>query len=683
MIRFSLFIGIIFYVNCAFAQNNIDFKKSNFPQQKEELRHAVTNIQDGDYFYGLGRANIETALQFYLKANHFNPNNAELNFKIGRCYLDVKPAKEGLKYLFIAQKLDPKVSEELVLVIAKAYHLNLQFDLAIELYKAYRDQLPPQQAVKMTDEINRFIEECETGKMLVKSPVRVIIENLGSTINSEYPEYGAVVNIDESIIFFTSRRPNTVGGNRSPLDMMFFEDAYWSDEIDKMWMPAKNIEKSINTVGHDAVVGLAPDGQTLIVYKDDNSGDLYWSKNKGNRWSKPIAFPEPINSKYQESSASYSYNGKQLFFVSNRSGGYGEKDIYYSNSDGNGNWGPAINLGNVVNTEYDEIAVFAQADGKTIYFSSKGHEGMGDFDIYKTELVDGQWTKPQNLGYPINSPDPDVFFSIGASGRNAYYSSNREEGMGDQDIYKITFLGPEKLPVYSTQDPLIASNSLGFQSAEIENVISMRSSQLTLLKGIITDEITQQPLEATIELTDNENGEVLATFLSNSISGKYLISLPSGHNYGLAISAEGYLFYSENFVIDRAEYFHEEEQNIQLQRIEIGNGIALKNIFFEYKKADLNKESKSELGRLISLMSKYPNLKLEVSGHTDNVGDEIYNQDLSLRRANAVVQYLVQNGINADQLTAIGYGFQKPIASNDSEKGRQQNRRSEIKIIEK
>ena len=189
--------------------------------------------------------------------------------------------------------------------------------------------------------------------MLVKSPVRVIIENLGSTINSEYPEYGAVVNIDESIIFFTSRRPNTVGGNRSPLDMMFFEDAYWSDEIDKMWMPAKNIEKSINTVGHDAVVGLAPDGQTLIVYKDDNSGDLYWSKNKGNRWSKPIAFPEPINSKYQESSASYSYNGKQLFFVSNRSGGYGEKDIYYSNSDGNGNWGPAINLGNVVNTEYD------------------------------------------------------------------------------------------------------------------------------------------------------------------------------------------------------------------------------------------------------------------------------------------------------------------------------------------
>jgi outer membrane protein OmpA-like peptidoglycan-associated protein len=489
--------------------------------------------------------------------------------------------------------------------------------------------------------------------------------------------------MDESMIFFTSRRPTTTGGNRNPLDMMYFEDAYWSIKRSKIWLPAKNIGKPINTVGHDAVVGIAPDGQTLLLYRDDNSGDIYWSKQKGDNWTRPNAFPEPINSKYQESSAAFSYNGNRIFFVSNRPGGYGGKDIYYCDRAKNGKWGKAVNLGNTINTFFDEIAVFVQADGKTIYFSSEGHYGMGSFDIFKSVYENGKWSEPENLGYPINSPDPDVFFSIGASGRNAYFSSNREEGMGDQDIYKITFLGAEKKPVFSTEDPLIASNSMGFKEADIENKISMQTSQLTLLKGIVTDEITEKPIEATIELIDNEENEVLATFNSNSASGKYLISLPSGHNYGLSISAEGYLFYSANFIIPKAESYKEVVRDVQLQRIEIGKGIALKNIFFEYKKANLNKESKMELNRLVNLMKKYPTLRLEISGHTDNVGDEEYNQKLSLRRANAVVGFLIKNGIKSDRLVAKGYGFSQPIATNDTEEGRQQNRRSEIKIIGK
>jgi outer membrane protein OmpA-like peptidoglycan-associated protein len=308
---------------------------------------------------------------------------------------------------------------------------------------------------------------------------------------------------------------------------------------------------------------------------------------------------------------------------------------------------------------------------------------MGGFDIFRTVYQNNKWSVPQNIGFPVNSPDPDVFFSIGASGRNAYYSSNREEGLGDQDIYKITFLGPEKEPVYSSEDPLIASNSESFRNADIEKSISVRTSQLTLLKGVVIDEITQEPIEASVELIDNEEGEVLASFHSNSATGKYLISLPSGHNYGIAVSAEGYLFYSDNFVIPQYESYKEVRRDIKLQRVEIGKGIALNNIFFEYKKASLSKESKVELSRILKLMKKYPSLEIEVSGHTDNVGGEEYNKSLSLRRARSVVNYLVKNGIEANRMTAKGYGFDKPIASNDTEEGRKKNRRSEVIITKK
>ncbi len=682
MIKNNLLAILLLISTLAFAQRDVEFIKANFPDNKVELKDALKNIEDGDYYYNLGSSNIEIALDYYLRANKFNPNSSELNYKIGLCYLEAKPVKEGIKYFKKAKKLNPKVNDDYYWYFAKAYHLDLQFDTAIKYYKYYKDNLPPSKASEI-DNIERSIEECKNGKELIKKPVRVFIENIGSTINGEYPDYGAVVNMDESMIFYTSRRPTTTGGNRNPLDMMYFEDAYWSIKRNDLWLPAKNMAKPINTVGHDAVVGIAPDGQTLLIYRDNNSGDIYWSKQKGDKWTKPNAFPEPINSKYQESSAAFSYDGKRIFFVSNRPGGYGGKDIYYCDRMKNGKWGKAINLGNTINSSYDEIAVFVQADGKTIYFSSEGHYGMGSFDIFKSVYENGKWSKPENLGYPINSPDPDVFFSIGASGRNAYFSSNREEGMGDQDIYKIIFLGPEKNPVYSTEDPLIASNTMGFKEADIENKISMQSSQLTLLKGIVIDEITEAPIEAKIELIDNDEGEVLATFNSNSASGKYLISLPSGHNYGLSISADGYLFYSANFIIPKAEAYKEVVKDVKLQRIEIGKGIALKNIFFEYKKANLNKESKVELKRLVNLMIKYPTLRLEISGHTDNVGDEEYNQKLSLRRANAVVEYLVRNGIQSDRLVAKGYGFSKPIASNDSELGRQQNRRSEIKVIGK
>ena len=681
--RIILYIIIVILPIFGSSQNSVEFKKANFKNNKSEMKSAILDYEDGDYYYNLGVANVETALDYYIKANTFNPNNALLNYKIGLCYLDIRPTSKAIYYFEKAYKLDTIVHEHYNYYYARALHINMQFTEAIAKYIEFKNNLSPQESEDFSYIINKNIDECITGIDMVSNPVRVSIINVGPVINSEYSDYGPVVNMDESIVFYTSRRPTTIGGKRSPEDMMFFEDVYWTISKDGKWLKSKNIGKPVNTEFHDAVVGISPDGNTLIIYRDDNGGDLFYSNRHGDNWAKPQPFPEPINSEFHETSASFSSNGKSLCFISDRPGGYGEKDIYYSDINKEGKYGKAINLGNTINTSENEIGVFAHADGQTIYFSSSAHKGMGSYDVYKSTLANNSWSIPENLGYPINTPYPEVFFSLSASGINAYYSSNREGGLGGKDIYKITYLGPKKEPLYSSNDQLLSVDKTTEVNANVDSEIVIKSSMLTLLKGIIVDEITQKPIESTIELIDNEEGEVLATFKSNSKTGKYVISLPSGNNYGLAIYAEDYLFYSDNFIVPKHEGYHEVVRNVSLQRVEIGKSISLQNIFFDYKKTNIISDSEVELNRIVKLMKKYISLRIEVQGHTDNVGGKEYNQNLSLRRAESVMHYIVSKGIAKSRISASGFGFSRPLSTNDTEKGRKKNRRSEIIIIGK
>lgn len=662
-----------------FAQN-VEFEKANF-KNKDGLKEAIFDYEDGDYYYSLSPDNAELALSFYLKAYKFNPSNAILNFKIGLCYLDSKPLSKAFDFFDSAYKLDPLVNPRYNYYYAKAYHKNLQFDKAKELYELYKKNMSSDENNMMLKTVKRNIKECTNGIRMVKNPVNVSIKNVGPAINSEHLDYGPVVNIDESMMFYSARRPESIGGKRSKMDLMYFEDIYWAEKNNGEWQKSKNIGEPINTDYNDGVVGIAPDGNTMILFRDNNGGDLYYSKRHGNEWEKPIAFPKPINSKYLESSASYSASGTRLFFVSDRPGGYGMKDIYYCDIDEKGNYSNPRNLGSRVNTEGDEIGVFAFADGKTIYFSSKEHDGIGDYDVYKATYKNHRWLEPVNLGYPINTPDPEVFFSIGASGRNAYYSSDREGGLGKQDVYRITFLGPKKEPSYSTSEQLIAVNDV--IEADVESKVKVDGSLLTLLKGVVTDEVTSKPVEATIELIDNEAGKIIATFQSNSASGKFVISLPSGKNYGFAIYADNYLFYSDNFEIPEFEEYHEVTRNVALQKIIVGSTVDLRNVFFAYNKSNIDSQSKVELDRIISLMKKHKKLKLEVDGHTDNIGSAGFNKKLSLQRAKAVVNYIVAKGISKDRFAYNGYGFSKPKATNATVEGRKLNRRCEIKIIDK
>lgn len=677
---------LTFLISTAGFAQNVEFTKENFKENKDGLKEAKNKIEEGDKFFEQGSVFYKQAIDPYMVAQKFNPNNALLNYKIGKCYLYSNYKLKSIPFLEKAIQLNPNVDPQVHLVLGKAYHLDMQWDKAMDEFKMFQKTIPndPEQFREIIEDVNKHVEECLFGKELVKKPLRVFIDNIGAEVNSQYPDYGPVISADESIMLFTSRRPNTTGGGIDPGINEHFEDIYITTKTNGKWSAAANMGKPINTEDHDANSGLSADGQKFLIYIGKNNGDLYEAELKGDMWSKPERMNKNINTDFHESSACYSPDGKSVYFVTDKpDGGLGNRDIYISVRDEKGKWGKASNLGPTINTKYGEEGVFLHPDGKTLYFSSQGHKTMGGYDIFKTVFENGKWTEPVNLGYPVNTPDDDVFFVISASGKHGYYASFNANGFGEKDIYMITFLGLEKPMVMNNEDNLLASLAAPVKETVVAPPVQIKEAQLTILKGIVTDEMTKKPLEATIELIDNLKNEIVASFTSNSSTGKYLVSLPAGRNYGIAVKKDGYLFHSENFDIPKTAAYQEVVKDVALKNVAVGSKIILKNIFFDFDKATLRPESTNELERLTKLLNDVPTLKIEISGHTDSKGADDYNKKLSNNRAKSVVDYLVSKGIAADRLTFVGYGEEQAIDTNDTDEGRQMNRRTEFKILSK
>jgi outer membrane protein OmpA-like peptidoglycan-associated protein/tetratricopeptide (TPR) repeat protein len=651
--------------------------ESNYFSDAEGLKQAKKNYKTGSTLFIKGEGYYNEALEYLLKAYQFNPDNADLNYKIGICYLNTSFKEKALEHLERAYYLKRDVHRDLNFYLARAYHLNMNFDTAIIYYKTFINSLDTKQKTKYLAEINKYIQECNNGKELIKYSEKVMIDNLGYSINSIYPDYAPVISADESMLIFTSRRPTNMGEMRDPQSGKFYEDVYIAYLEDWGKWKLEHPEEPINSIYHDAAIGLSPDGQTLYLYKGTNGGDIYVSYLKGSNWTNPVPLPYPINTKYHESSASLGPDGKTLYFVSDRPGSVGGRDIWMSKNNNN-QWSYPINITNI-NTPYDEEGVFIHPDGKTLYFSSKGHNTMGGYDIFKSTNNNGKWSKPINLGYPINTPDDDLYYVLSASGIHAYISSSRKGTLGDQDIFMITYLIAKPV-MPSSEANFVAWRAHPLQDIKFENFIGETSPSLILWKGRVMDEMGN-PLEAQIILTDNETGEQISEFYSNSETGKFLVSLPGGKNYGVAVKKIGYLFHSENFNIPENAPFKEVNKDIILKKIAIGAEVVLNNIFFDFNKATLRPESKTELENVIEFLQQNPNVSLEISGHTDNVGSYEYNLNLSEKRAQAVVDYLIQQGIPPSRLVYKGYSYTKPIASNSTEEGRQLNRRVEFKII--
>jgi outer membrane protein OmpA-like peptidoglycan-associated protein len=437
------------------------------------------------------------------------------------------------------------------------------------------------------------------------------------------------------------------------------EDFYKSFKQDNKWQKATYLSNNINTVGYnEGAQSISQDGRYLFFTgcnRPDGRGrcDIYIAQKRGDGWGKPVGINPPVNTSNWESQPSISADGRTLYFVSNKPGGFGGYDIWKTVLGDKG-WTEPENLGPNINTPYDEQSPFIHPDDSTLYFCSNGWPGMGNKDLFISRLdIKEKWQKPENLGYPINSSGDENGLTLTANGDYAFFSSNNLQGLGGFDIY--TFEMPA----------------------------NVRPKMVTYVKGNVNDADTQQPLEADVEIIDLERNKIVYQDYSSPERGEFLVTLTSGKNYGLNISKNGYLFYSENFSLAGREPKKAFNIHVPLAPIGIGKKVVLKNIFFDTNKFDLKAESKSELQKLIQFMNLNPTIKVEISGHTDNMGNDQLNQTLSQNRAKAVYNYLVAAKINAARLVYKGYGKTQPIADNTTDEGRQLNRRTEFKIIAK
>jgi Tol biopolymer transport system component len=376
---------------------------------------------------------------------------------------------------------------------------------------------------------------------MVSKPSSIKVINLGDTINSEYADYGPVLTADQQMLIFTSARPNTTGGEIDESDGRYYEDIYISYKLNSGWTAPLGIGPGINTNGHDASISLSPDGQKLLIYRYDQDllssgipGDLYVSKLKGTTWTNATKLPQSINTRAWEPSACYSADERSLFFSSNREGGKGGTDLYMVRQLPNGEWALPMNLGDKLNTPFDEDSPFIHPDGKTLYFSSNGHKTMGGYDIFVSRYDDEkkEWSTPENLGYPINTAHDDIHFTLTADGRRVYFSSIRPEGKGDNDIYYAD--------------------------------MNTEAADVVVIKGIVSDSVTKQPKEALIIVYDTNTNELIGKYNSNSSTGKYIIILSEGRKYNITVEAEKYILHFENFDASKLKGFEEKEKNISL-----------------------------------------------------------------------------------------------------------------------
>jgi outer membrane protein OmpA-like peptidoglycan-associated protein/tetratricopeptide (TPR) repeat protein len=487
---------------------------------------------------------------------------------------------------------------------------------------------------------------------LMKNPVPFIPVNPGQSVNTAADEYINSLSADGSGIYFTRRMKNANVQLKE-----FTEDFYFAGIHGDTFENAVQLDYPPGKDNDAGAICISADGRFLFFtacFRPDSRGscDLYFSEKKGDSWTAARNLGAHINSDLWDAQPSISPDGRTLYFASNREGSMGSSDIWKTEKTPDGGWSKPVNIGAPVNTVNAEMAPFIHFDNQTLYFSSYGHPGLGGADLFRSVSKSGTWTQPENMGYPINSSADELVFVVNAEGNRGYLSSNHLKNDGDYDIYMFD--------LYEQMRPVTVS----------------------YLKGKVFDKVSGLPLEAKIELIDTGIDSTIADAMSLKQNGEFLVCLPCNRDYALHVSCDGYLFYSEHFPLAEVKSRMDPVlKDIPLEPVATGKTMVLRNIFYETDQYQLKSSSFTELDKLLSFMVMNPVLRIEIGGHTDDEGTEEYNSELSMKRARAVYEYLLNRGIDAGRITYKGYGESMPVGSNETETGRELNRRTEITIL--
>jgi outer membrane protein OmpA-like peptidoglycan-associated protein len=633
-----------------------------FGQQQEystSNRKAIKNYEEGLVAYE-GRK-YELAELSFLQAAEIDPNFIEPHMLLGYLYEETKKPEQAIVQLRIAVQLNPDFHVNNFFSLA---NLEIQEGMYSEAKTHYSQFLSyPRLNPDLAAKAKTDLKNCDFALAAMTSPVAFSPINLGDAINSTYDEYFPCITADNQLFLYTRLIPST----HPHLSNNHQEDFYLGVNSEAGWHKSKNIGPPINSILNEGAPTLSVDGQILIftaceIYGEYGPGrngfgscDLFVCMRVGDQWSKPMNLGPPINTSNWETQPSLGADGKTLYFVRGISSGRGiqQQDIYVTQIDDEGRWSTPKKLNANVNSPTREESVFIHPDGRTLYFSSDGHTGMGGLDIFVSKKDENDdWGPAINLGYPINTSKNENSLLVNATGNLGYFASNRPGGFGGLDLYQF------ELPKH------------------------LRPELVTYMKGKVYDSKTKVPLESKFELIDLETGKPAIESWSNKGNGEFIVALPTNRNYALNVSKDGYLFYSENFSLKgEASATDPFLKDVPLHPIEVGEKVIMRNIFFETAKYDLQPASEIELKKLIEFLNKNPKVAIELGGHTDNVGGNADNQLLSENRAKAVYSYLISKGVDSSRLSYKGYGESQAVSSNETDQGRAQNRRTEFKIV--
>lgn len=666
----TLFFTCLFFASCSTAQMAFSTKNKKaielFMQAQNEPNRTVDPITRGPNYSG--------AISLLNKALEKDPLFWEAHLMEAEFYELLGNNLAAIDHYREAIKINPKHTPtgSTYFYLGTLEYVVGQYDNAIKTLTTYKEykKASPQYLAKADQVINdsKFAIEA------MKNPIDYKPVNLGPGVNTKDPEYFPTITVDGKTLLFT----RLIDDKRVAGEYKKQEDFYVSILTEhNTWGTAVPMPMNVNTVNNEGAPTFAPDGRSLIFVAcadiDNSYGgkrqgkgscDLFFTKRIGQDWLDPINLPGEINSGAWESQPSLSADGKTVYFVRQVVSKYGkpDSDIFMSTLGENGKWSTAVRLPEIINSPEMEESVQIHPDGKTLYFSSRGHQGMGGLDIFVSRLDEkGQWGRPVNLGYPINTSFDENSLLVSADGEIAFFASDRQGGYGDLDIYY--FVMPEKY----------------------------RPIKTLYFDGLVYDAVTKKPLEGSFSLVDLKTGKEVIRSIADKVSGAFTVSLPINQEYALSVSYPGYTFFSQNFnmtISDNQESFH---MDVPLVPITDASPIALRNVFFDLNLATLRPESYIELNKLSDFLKSNPNLKIEIGGHTDTRGDAVTNQKLSDARAKSVKDYLISQGISSSRLTSVGFGETTPIftdeaiskmnSENEKEKAHQENRRTEYRIL--